>query len=435
MNVATRVPNAPGSVTDPARHTRHRIGARLLPFLFVLYVANYLDRTNVAYATLGMSRDLGFSDRVFGLGAGVFFISYLALQVPGALAIEHWSARRVISAIMIAWGLLTVLTALVHTPGQLYLARFVLGGAEAGFFPGIVVYLSHWFIHEDRAKATSNFMAAIPLSFIIGSPIAGWILGRYWLGVQGWRWLFVLEGLPAVVLGAVALFYLTDWPRQASWLTPEERGWIEQKLEEEKPRASRSITVWQALGSRTILLLASVAFLDYFVSYCVMFWLPTILKRQSGLSDARVGLIGTLPYLVAFAAMLINGWHSDRTRERRWHTAVPLFIAAAALLALVTLPQSTALTVVCFTLVTPAVAAFLVSFWAIPTEILSESTAASAVGMINAVGSIAGFAGPYLFGYLLSRTGSFSPGLALMMISGLAGGVLILRTPGRPASP
>jgi len=430
VTVVSRATGALANATpELARHTRHRIGARLLPFLFVLYIANYLDRTSVAYAALGMSRDLGFSDRVFGLGAGVFFISYLALQIPGALAIERLSARRVISAIMIAWGLLTVLTALVHTPGQLYLARFVLGGAEAGFFPGVIVYLSHWFIHEDRAKATSNFMAAIPLSFVIGSPIAGWILGRHWLGVQGWRWLFVMEGLPAVVLGAVAFFYLTDWPRQASWLRPEERDWIEQKLEEEKPRQAPSITVWQALGSRTIVLLATVAFLDYFVSYCVYFWLPTVLKRQSGLSDARVGLLGALPYIAAFAAMLIHGWDSDRTRERRWHTAVPLFIAAAALLALVALPSSTSLTVAGFTVVTLATAAFLVSFWAIPTEILSESTAASAVGMINAVGSIAGFAGPYAFGYLLSRTGSFAPGLGLMMLSALAGGVLILLTP------
>jgi MFS transporter, ACS family, tartrate transporter len=427
---ASRAPSAlaPAAV-ELAGHTRHRIAARLLPFLFVLYITNYLDRTSVAYAALGMSRDLGFSDRVFGLGAGVFFISYLALQIPGALVVERWSARRAIAAVMIAWGSLTVLTALVHTPGQLYLARFVLGGAEAGFFPGVVVYLSHWFIHEDRAKATSNFMAAIPLSFVLGSPLAGWILGRHWWGIGGWRWLFVLEGLPAILLGAVAFFYLTDWPREAAWLEPNARRWIEQTLETEKPRQARSITAWQALGSRTILLLASVAFLDYFVGYSVYFWLPTILKRQSGLSDARVGLLGAVPYVAAFAAMLINGWHSDRNRERRWHTAVPLFLAAAALLGLVTLPNSTALTVVLFTLVTLATAAFLATFWAIPTEILSESTAAAAVGMINAVGSIAGFAGPYVFGYLLGRTGSFSQGLGLMMVSALAGGVLILRTP------
>ncbi len=429
MAVAPRASSAiaPAAV-EVADHTRHHIAVRLLPFLFILYITNYLDRTSVAYAALGMSRDLGFSDRVFGLGAGIFFISYVALQIPGALLVERWSARRSIAAIMIAWGSLTVLTALVHSPGQLYLARFVLGAAEAGFFPGVIVYLSHWFIREDRAKATSNFMAAIPLSFIIGSPLAGWILGHHWLGVEGWRWLFVLEGLPAILLGTAAFFYLTDWPGQAAWLTPEQRRWIEQKLEEERPANIRSIPVWQALRSRTILLLASVAFLDYFASYSVAFWLPTVLKRLSGLSDARVGLLGAVPYVAAFVAMLINGWHSDGSRERRWHTAVPQFIAAAALLGLISLPGSTQLTVVLLTMVC-IILAFLPVFWAMPTEILSESAAAAGVGMINAVGSVAGFAGPYAFGYLHTRTGSFSYGLALMMVSAFAGGMLILRTP------
>jgi len=419
------------AASEVADHTRHHIAARLLPFLFLLYITNYLDRTSVAYAALGMSRDLGFSDRVIGLAAGVFFISYLALQIPGALLVERWSARRLISALMIAWGSLTVLTGLVHTPSQLYIARFLLGAAEAGFFPGVVVYLSHWFIHEDRAKATSNFMAAIPLSFVIGSPLAGWILGHRWLGVEGWRWLFFLEGLPAILLGVVALFYLTDWPSQAAWLAPHQRRWIEEKLEEEKPVNIRSLTVWQAMHSPTILLLASVALLDYFAGYCVYFWLPTLLKRLLGLSDARVGLLGAVPYGGAFVAMLINGWHSDRRGERRWHAAVPQFTAAAALLGLMSLAGSTPpakLTVVLLTLAC-MILAFLPVFWAIPTEILSESAAAAGVGMINAIGSFAGFAGPYAFGYLNTRTGSFSYGLALMTVSAFAGGVLILRAP------
>ncbi len=220
MTVAT-LPAIVPATAQFADRTRHHVAARLLPFLFVLYITNYLDRTSLAYAAIGMSRDIGFSDRVLGLGSGIFFISYVALQIPGALLVERWSARRMISATMIAWGSLTALTALVHTPGQLYVARFVLGAAEAGFFPGVIVYLSHWFIKEDRAKATSNFMAAIPLSFVIGSPIAGWILGHKWFAVEGWRWLFVLEGMPAIVLGAVAFFVLTDWPREAAWLAPE----------------------------------------------------------------------------------------------------------------------------------------------------------------------------------------------------------------------
>jgi MFS transporter, ACS family, tartrate transporter len=427
MAVAPRTTsaNVPARLAD---HTRHQIALRLLPFLFILYITNYLDRTSVAYAAIGMSRTLGFGDRVFGLGAGIFFVSYVALQIPGALMVERWSARRCVTVIMIAWGSLTVLTGLVHTPAQLYGARLLLGAAEAGFFPGVVVYLSHWFIREDRAKAGSNFMAAIPLSFIIGSPLAGWILGHPWLGVDGWRWLFVLEGMPAVLLGAVAFFYLTDWPREAAWLAPEQREWIEQKLEEEKPAGQEKMTVWQALRSGPILLLSSAAFLQYFVFYTFAFWLPTMLKRQSGFSDLRVGFLGTVPYVATLIAMLINGWHSDRTGERRWHSAVPLFVAALALFGLIALPASMRVSLALFTLLGSA-EAFLPVFWAMPSEILSESAAAAGVGMINAVASVAGFAGPYLFGYLNSRTGSFSSGLMLMMLCAMASGLLVLRAP------
>ena len=428
MAVGSSPPLAPLSVGVVDR-TRHRVAVRLLPFLFLLYVVNYLDRTNLAYAALGMSRDLGFSDRVFGLGAGIFFISYLALQIPGALLVERWSARRMISLTMMVWGSLTVLTALVRTPGQLYLARFLLGAAEAGFFPGVVVYLSHWFVREDHAKATSNFMSAIPVSFVLGSPFAGWILSHHWLSVSGWRWLFFLEGVPAILLGAVTFFFLTDWPREASWLDPVERQWIEEKLRSEKPAGALAITALQALRSRTILLLASLTFLNYFMAYSFMFWFPTMLKRQSGLSDAHVGLYGAVPYLVAFLAMQANGWHSDRRCERRWHSAIPLFIAASGALGLISQPGSFSL--VWFTMVCLGFA-YLPSFWAIPTELLSQSAAAAAVGLINAVGSFAGFVGPYIFGYLITLTGSFSYGLAAMTIAGAAGGLLILCAPRSP---
>jgi ACS family tartrate transporter-like MFS transporter len=427
VGVASSRTIAPAAL-DFANPTRRHIAVRLLPFLFILYITNYLDRTSVAYAAIGMSRDLGFSDRVFGMGAGIFFISYVALQIPGALLVERWSARRMISATMIAWGSLTALTALVHTPGQLYFARFVLGAAEAGFFPGVIVYLSHWFAHADRAKATSNFMAAIPLSFVIGSPIAGWILGHTWLAIEGWRWLFILEGLPAILLGAVAFFFLTDWPGEAAWLPSEHKQWIVEKLRDEKQVAVQAITVGQALRSRTILLLAAVTFLNYFVFYSFAFWFPTMLKRLSGFSDLRVGMLGAIPYLAAFALMQVNGWHSDRHHERHWHSAMPMFIAAVGLIGLMTQPRSMVVLVVLFSMACMA-ASYLPTFWAIPTEILSQSAAACAVGMINALGSIAGFAGPYLFGYLHTRTGTFSYGLIVMMISAIAGGLLILCTP------
>ncbi len=418
-----------------ANHTRRHIAVRLLPFLFLLYIVNYVDRTNLAYAALGMSRDLGFSDRVFGLAAGIFFITYVSLQIPGALLVERWSARKLIAACMIAWGSLTALTALVHTPGELYLARFVLGAAEAGFFPGVIVYLSHWFIHTDRAKATSNFMGAIPLSSVLGSPLAGWILGHAWLGREGWRWLFIVEGVPAILLGAGAFFFLTDRPGQANWLAPEQRQWIERELQQVAPGGGPPMTVRQALRSCTILLLASNTLLSYFTFYCFIFWFPTLLKRQSGLSDVRVGLLGAIPFLVTFIAMQVNGWHSDKTEERRWHSALPLFIAAGALLLLLAQPRSITLSLALFTLVCMATA-YLPTFWAIPTEILPASEAATAVGLINSVGSIAGFFGPYAFGYLNTLTGSFSLGLGLMMGAALAGGLLVLRIPdGRRTTP
>lgn len=415
----------PHELVDRARH---RIALRLLPFLFTIYIFNYLDRTSVAYAAIGMARDLGFSDRVFGMAIGVFFISYVALQIPGALLVERWSARRMISLTMIAWGLLTSLTAFVHTPAQLYVARFLLGVAEAGFFPGVVVYLSHWFIDEDRAKATGNFMSAIPMSFIIGSPVAGWVLGHSWFALQGWRWLFIVEGMPAILLGGFAFFFLTDWPPQATWLAPGQRQWIQQRLHEEEPVGPQALTPWQALRSLTMLQLVSMTFLNYFVIYTFIFWFPTMLKRQSGLSDGRVGLLGALPYIVTFIAMQINGWHSDKANERRWHSAVPILVAAAALLGLLTKPQSLPFAMLLFTLVCTAYA-YLPAFWAVPSEILSKTAAAAAVGLINGIGNIAGFTGPYLFGYLHTRTGSFSYGLALMMLAALSGGLLTLRIP------
>jgi ACS family tartrate transporter-like MFS transporter len=411
-----------------ADHTRHQTTLRLLPFLFLLYVTNYLDRTSLAYAAIGMSRDLGFSDRVTGLGIGVFFIGYVALQIPGALLVERWGARGIISTTMVAWGLMTALTALVHTPAQLYAARFVLGAAEAGFFPGVIVYLSHWFLQADRAKATSSFMSAIPLSFVIGSPLAGLILGQTWFSLAGWRWLFILEGVPAIVLGTIAYFYLTDLPAEAKWLSGEQRDWLESSLHDERNTLTKAPPVMQALRSPTILILTAAYVFNNFTFYSLLFWLPSMMKRLTGYSDVRVGILGALPYVALFLAMLSNGWHSDKKLERRWHSAAPVLLAAAGFFGLVMQPHSFSVLLLLFTVATVG-GSYLPVLWAMPTEYLSKSAAAAAVGMINAIGSIPGFAGPYLFGYLSTKSGSFSAGLAVLMATALAGGLVVLCAP------
>jgi ACS family tartrate transporter-like MFS transporter len=423
----TLLPSLPVAPVDArvVDHTRHQAALRLLPFLFVLYVTNYLDRTSLAYGAIGMRRDLGFSDNVTGFAISVFFISYVALQIPGALLVERWSARRMISATMVAWGWMTALTALVHTPSQLYAARFLLGAAEAGFFPGVIVYLSHWFLQADRAKATSNFMSAIPLSFVLGSPLAGLILGQSWHSIAGWRWLFILEGMPAIVLGAVAYLYLTDLPQQANWLTREQRDWLESCLREERQTKTKAMPVRQALRTRTIVVVTAAYTLYNFTYYSLLFWLPSMMKRLTGFSDVRIGLLGALPYAALFLSMLLNGWHSDRQLERRWHTAVPVLLSAAGFLGLVLQPHSSGLLLVLFTVASIG-NSYLPVLWSIPTEYLSKSAAAAAVGMINALGSIPGFLGPYLLGYLSTKTGSFTPGLAVLMCTALTGGLLIL---------
>jgi len=399
-------------------HTRRQIAIRLLPFLFLLYIVNFLDRASVAYAAIGMSHDLGFNDRVFGLAFGIFFVGYVILQIPCAMLVERWSARKMICLTMVAWGAMTGLTALVRTPNHLYLARFLLGAAEAGFFPGVVVYLSRWFLREDRAKATSNFMSAIPLSLVIGSPIAGWILGHTWKGIPGWRWLFVLEGLPAVALGIVAYFFLTDSPREAQWLKVQQREWIAKSIDKQKPRGENSASVWDAFRSPRALLLAGIAFLNYSIFYTFIFWLPTMLKRQSGLADLKIGWLGAIPYLVCLIIMPLNGWHSDRHCERRWHTAIPLLVASVGLFGLATQPVSLPFAMLFFTLVTTG-NAYISVFWSVPTEVLSPTIAAASVGMISSAGSIAAFAAPYAFGYLNQKAGSFVYGLIALGIVAL----------------
>jgi len=407
---------------------RRRIALRLLPFLWLVYVVAFLDRVNVAYAALEMSHDLGFSDQVFGLGAGIFFIGYVLLEIPGVLIVERWSARRWLARIMISWGIMTALVGFVHTPRQFYAARCLLGAAEAGFFPGVIVYLTHWFCRRDLAKAVASFMAAQPLSNLVGSPLAGRILRIHWYGLPGWRWLFILEGVPAVVLGFITFFYLTDWPSQASWLPPEEREWISSELSREikEKTALHSYTIAQALRQREVILLTVIYFLGATGIYGFSLWLPTILKRASGFSTGTVTLLVTLPYLAALAATLLNGWHSDHTGERRWHAAGPLLLASAALLLAIIFSSHLWMQLGFFTLFAGSLYGYQPCFWPLPTITLSQSAAAVAIGMINSLGNLGGFAGPFLVGYLVTRSGNFNSGLVCLLLTLLSAAVLVL---------
>src|SRR6202045_3750399 len=289
-------------ILDVGQRARRRITRRVMPYLFVLYVINFLDRMNVGAAALQMPKDLGFNDQVVGFGAGIFFLGYFMLEIHGALIAERWSASRWIARIMVSWGIATILMAFVHTPRGFYLVRFFVGAAEAGFFPAVVVYLTHWFKYEDRAKVIAFFYAAYPISFIIGSPLAGWLLGISWFGLRGWRWLFILEGIPAILFGVVAVFYLTDWPRQAKWLPSDERDWIVAQLDQEKEAKQkvRAFTVWEALRHHDVILLALCYFFALTGNYGLAFWLPTIFKRLSGQSDLKVTLLASLPFLAGF---------------------------------------------------------------------------------------------------------------------------------------
>src|SRR5260370_2862105 len=360
---------------DVGERATRRISRRLLPFLFFLYVIAFLDRVNVRYAGREMARDLNFSDRVVGLGAGICSIGYFLFEIPGALIVERWSARKWIARILVTWGLVTILMAAVHTPRQFYLARFLLGVAEAGFFPGIVVYLTHWFRYEDRAKAGAIFMAAIPMSSIIGSPLAGWILSQHWAGVASWRWLFVVEGVPAILFGTLTLTYLTDWPSQAQWLGADERAWIDAELQREKAAKSnaRDWTRWQAMGSRQVILLTLVYFLASIGIYCLLIWFPTIGQRATKLPNMAVTLLAALPYVAGLGAMIWNGWHSDRTAERRWHTAFPLFLGAGCLAIAIRSSAHQPLAFLCMVVVGACTTAFMPSFCALPTAILIRS--------------------------------------------------------------
>jgi ACS family tartrate transporter-like MFS transporter len=427
---------------QPGRHPMHevetrtiaKVSRRLVPFLIICYFTAYLDRVNVGFAALTMNQDLGLSQTAFGFGAGIFFIAYFIFEVPSNLLLERFGAHKWIARIMLSWGLLSGLMAFIPdiaratglgNENSFYLIRVLLGAAEAGFFPGIIFYLTLWFPAEYRARIVGYFMAAIPLSTVIGAPVSGLLLNLHGgLGLAGWQWLFVIEAVPAIILSGVVFFYLTDRPADATWLTADERKWLAERLtlEQRQREAVHEFTVAQALVNPRVIGLSLVYFGAVATNYGLGFFLPQIVKAF-GLSTFMTTVVAAAPYAVGLVAMVWWGRRSDRVAERRFHTAFPLFVAAAGIAVSTALDDPT-LKMLSFCVAGFGIFACLPVFWTLPTAFLSGAAAAAGIAVINSIGNLAGFAGPFAMGWIKDHTGSYAGGL--LLLSGL--GIIAMGT-------
>ena len=412
---------------DLEQRTVRNVTMRLVPFLVLCYFVAYLDRVNVGFAKLSMSKDIGLSETAFGLGAGIFFIAYFIFEVPSNLFLERFGARKWIARIMFTWGILSGSMAFVSGPWSFGLVRVLLGFAEAGFFPGIIFFLTLWFPAKERARIIGLFMAAIPLSSVIGAPVSGALLGMDGvLGLAGWKWLYILEAAPALILSVVVFFYLTDKPSDATWLPTEEREWLVGRLAQERRmrETARSYSVTEAMFDPRVLAVAMVYFGAVACNYGSGFFLPTIIKAF-GLTNLQTGFVSAIPYVVGTAGMIWWGRRSDARKERKVHAAIALFIAAGGLAAS-TLFADPVLKMAMFTIAGFGIFACLPVIWTLPTAFLSGPAAAGGIAVVNSVGNLSGFFGPYAMGYIKDQTGSFDGGLWLLAACGFMGMVIVL---------
>lgn len=424
---------------DIATRTRHRVMWRLMPYLIVLYIVAYLDRVNVSYAALEMTADLGFTAATYGFGAGIFFVGYFLLEVPGAVIAQRTGVRRLVCRIMVTWGLLVMAMGFVQNAGQFYWLRFLIGAAEAGFFPAMIVYLGHWFRAADRGKAVALFMSAISLAMVIGGPISGALLHLDWLGLEGWRWLFILEGMPAVLLGISTLFFLTERPEDARWLPEGEKAWLVAELARERTEReaaqARTLSLWQALRDPRVLLFSAAYFFGLIASNGLGYWLPKMIQSWSGFSSMTVGLLVSLPYSLGVVAKVLAGWSSDRTRERRWHTAGLLLLGGAGLGALAMTQQHLGLALACLCVAVIGLTGYTPSFWAYATSFLAGTANAAAIGLINSIGNLGSFVGPYAMGWLKEHTTGYTAGVLVLAGSSIVTALLVLAARPRFHSP
>lgn len=399
-----------------------KITLRIVPFIMLLYFIAFIDRVNIGFAALTMNKELGFSPTVFGFGAGIFFLGYFLFEVPSNLVLDKVGARIWIARVMITWGLISGAMAFVQGPNSFYTLRFLLGAAEAGFFPGIILYLSYWFPARQRAAVTAIFMAAAPLSTVLGSPVSGALLEMHGMfGLSGWQWMFVVEAVPAIILGVVVLFYMTDRPEKAKWLRDDERRWLVNTMNAEAAgkAATASHSVWHGLADLRVIALSLVYFGTSAGLYTLGIWAPQIIK-EFGLSSLQVGFLNALPGIVAVVAMVLWARHSDRTGERTWHVVGACILASLGLV-LAGFAGSVLAVLLALTLVNIGISSAKPPLWSMPTMFLSGSAAAAGIATINSIGNLGGFVGPAMIGWIKDVTGSFQGGLyfvaALLVLS------------------
>ena len=415
------------SDSDIESSTIRAMSWRLIPFLVLAYFFSYLDRVNLGFAALTMNAELKFTPLIFAWGAGIFFIGYFLFEVPSNLALEKFGASRWIARIMVTWGIISALMALVSGVWSFYILRFLLGVAEAGFFPGIILYLTYWYPAQYRARFLAAFAVAVPVSTVIGAPVSGLLLGLDGvMGLQGWQWLFIVEGIPSLLLGIVTWFYLTDRPEHATWLSPQQKAWLASKLAAETAakQAAHHMTLTEALSSSKVIVLSLIYFGFVAALYGMQFWLPQIVKAF-GLTNVQTGFVTAIPYLFGTVAMILWARHSDATRERVFHVGAPLILIAVALAASSTI-TTPIITMVVLTVAAIGVFCTFAVFWTLPTAWLSGTAAAGGIALINSIGNLAGFGGPYLIGWIKDSTGSTANGLLALSVLPLLAGLLVL---------
>ncbi|SEI83104.1 MFS transporter [Paraburkholderia diazotrophica] len=421
---------APPSTFEEA--TYRKVAWRLTPLLMLSYVVAYLDRVNVGFAKLGMSADLGLSDAVYGFGAGIFFIGYFIFEVPSNIILHRVGARVWIARIMVSWGIISMLTMFVTTPTMFYAMRFLLGLAEAGFFPGIILYLTYWYPAHRRGRMTTWFMTAIAISGVVGGPISGYILKAFngANGWHGWQWLFLLEGIPSVIVGILVFVVLDDRISKAKWLTDQERELLERNIAAEEA-TKEDHSIGKVMMSPRVLLMSLIYFSFVMGLYGVSFWLPTIIK-STGVTDAfMIGLLSAIPFAAAVIAMVLVARSADRTRERRWHVALPGFAGALGLVLSVVWAHDTTLAMAALTLATMGIITTLPLFWSLPTSFLAGTGAAAGIAMINSIGNLAGFLSPYAVGWLKQLTSTTDSGMYMLAAFMILGGLLAISVPAR----